>query len=40
LNYLFKHEMPPSPLSLGDFSEDGEVNIADVVALLNYLFRG
>jgi hypothetical protein len=32
--------MPPSPVSLGDFNQDGEMNLADLVALINYLFRG
>jgi hypothetical protein len=31
--------MPPSPVSLGDFNQDSEVNVSDVVALINYLFH-
>lgn len=27
------------PVSLGDLTQDGEVNLGDVVALINFIYR-
>ncbi|TFG89842.1 MAG: hypothetical protein E4H15_08660 [Syntrophobacterales bacterium] len=39
LNYLFKGDLPPSPMAAGDVNGDCKVNLTDVVYLLNYLFK-
>jgi hypothetical protein len=39
INYLFKGQPAPNPLSIGDVTCDREVNVADIVFLMNFLFR-
>jgi len=40
VNYLFRHDVPPSPLSTGDVNCDRVVEVGDIVFLINYLYRG
>ncbi len=39
INYLFKEDVPPTPVSVGDVNCDRVVDLGDVVFLLNFLFR-
>ena len=40
INYLYRDDIPPTPLLAGDANCDGEVETSDVVYLINYLYRG
>lgn len=40
MEYLFLHGLPPNPLPSGDRNSDWVVDVADVVYVFNYLFRG
>jgi len=39
INYLYKNDIPPTPLEAGDANCDGRVDIGDVVYLINYLYK-
>ncbi len=39
INYLFKGQSPPAPLSSGDVNCDDQITIGDVVFIMNFLFR-
>jgi hypothetical protein len=39
INYLFRGQSAPNPLSLGDVTCDRVVDVADVIFMINYLFR-
>jgi non-lysosomal glucosylceramidase len=39
INYLFRGNLVPDPISAGDVNCNGEVNVGDVVYLINYLFK-
>jgi hypothetical protein len=40
IGYLYRGAPPPDALPAGDTNYDGEVNLADIVCLLNYVLRG
>jgi len=39
IDYLYRGKKPPRPLSLGDFLQDNEVNLGDMIALINFVLR-
>jgi thermitase len=39
IEYVFRGDFPPEPLSLADFSCDSVADIVDVVSLINFVFR-
>ncbi|KPJ62305.1 hypothetical protein AMJ44_15790 [candidate division WOR-1 bacterium DG_54_3] len=39
IDHLYRGKKPPRPLSLGDFLQDNEVNLGDVIALINFVLR-
>jgi hypothetical protein len=39
LDYLFAYHPTPDPLERGDTNCDGVIDVADILMLINYLFK-